>query len=68
MNELHSFLESISQNSDFNAELSKKGGYITFSNSGRRGGIKYFQIGLENILQTLQDILNHLDVFQDITE
>lgn len=68
MNELHSFLESISQNSDFNAELSKKGGYITFSNSGRRGGIKYFQIGLENILQTLQDILNHLDVFQNITE
>ena len=68
MNELHSFLESISQNSDFNAELSKKGGYVTFSNSGRRGGIKYFQIGLENILQTLRDILNHLDVFQNITE
>ena len=68
MNELYSFLESISSKSDFNAELSRKGGYITFSNSGRRGGAKFFQIGLENILQTLQDILNHLDVFQDIAE
>ena len=68
MNELYSFLESISSKSDFDAELSRKGGYITFSNSGRRGGAKFFQIGIENIIQTLQDILNHLDVFQDIAE
>ena len=68
MKELYSFLESISNNSDFKAELSKKGGYVTFSNSGRRGGTKYFQIGLENILQTLRDILDHLDVFQNLTE
>lgn len=68
MNELYSFLEFISSKSDFDAELSRKGGYITFSNSGRRGGAKFFQIGIENIIQTLQDILNHLDVFQDIAE
>ena len=68
MKELYSFLDSISNNSDFKAELSKKGGYVTFSNSGRRGGAKYFQIGLENILQTLRDILDHLDVFQNLTE
>ena len=68
MKELYSFLESISNNSDFKTELSKKGGYVTFSNSGRRGGTKYFQIGLENILQTLRDILDHLDVFQNLTE
>lgn len=68
MKELYSFLDSISNNSDFKAELSKKGGYVTFSNSGRRGGTKYFQIGLENILQTLRDILDHLDVFQNLTE
>lgn len=68
MNELHSFLENISNNSDFNAELCKNGGYITFSNSGRRGGVKYFQIGLDNIIQTLRDILAHLDVFQNISE
>ena len=68
MKELYSFLESISNNSDFKAELSKKCGYVTFSNSGRRDGTKYFQIGLENILQTLRDILDHLDVFQNLTE
>lgn len=68
MKELYSFLDSISNSSDFKAELSKKGGYVTFSNSGRRGGTKYFQIGLENILQTLRDILEHLDVFLNLTE
>ncbi len=68
MNELYSFLEIISNNSDFKAELSKKGGYVTFSNSGRRGGTKYFQIGLENIIQTLRDILKHLDTFRNLKE
>ena len=68
MDNLSSFLESISQNSDFNAELSKRGGYITFSNSGRRGSIKSFQIGLDSILQTLKDILMHLDVFGDLVK
>lgn len=68
MKELYTFLETISQNSDFNAELSKRGGFITFSNSGRRGGIKYFQIGLDSILQTLKDILTHLDVFKNTTD
>ena len=68
MDNLYSFLENISKNSSFNAELSKRGGYITFSNSGRRGEIKFFQIGLDNILQTLKDILDHLDVFGSLTE
>ena len=68
MNDLYSFLKNVSQNSDFNAELSKRGGFVTFSNSGKRGGIKYFQIGLDNILQTLKDILEHLDVFCNLTK
>ena len=68
MKDLYSFLEKISQNSNFNAELSKRGGFITFSNSGRRGGVKYFQIGLDSILQTLKDILDNLVVFHDLTE
>ncbi len=68
MKDLYSFLEELSQNSNFNAELSKRGGFITFSNSGRRGGVKYFQIGLDSILQTLKDILDNLVVFHDLTE
>ena len=48
--------------------MSERGGFITFSNSGRRGGIKFFQIGLDNILQTLKDILNHIEVFKNLTK
>lgn len=68
MKDLYSFLDEQSQRSSFNAELSKRGGFITFSNSGRRGEIKYFQIGLDSILQTLKDILDNLNVFNTITE
>lgn len=48
--------------------MSERGGFITFSNSGRRGGIKFFQIGLDNILQTLKDILKHIEIFKSLTE
>ena len=68
MKDLFSFLNDASINSDFKAALSNRGGFITFSNSGRRGGIKFFQIGLDSILQTLKDILNHLESFVHITE
>ena len=68
MKDLFSFLNDASINSDFKAALSNRGGFITFSNSGRRGGIKFFQIGLDSILQTLKDILNHLESFIHITE
>lgn len=67
MIDLYTFLDQLSENSDFKAELSRRGGYITFSNSGRRGGIKYFQIGLDNILQTLKDILENYLVFEHLT-
>lgn len=61
-------MNNASDTSDFKAKLSERGGFITFSNSGRRGGIKFFQIGLDNILQTLKDILNHIEVFKNLTE
>ena len=68
MKDLFSFLNNASDTSDFKAMLSERGGFITFSNSGRRGGIKFFQIGLDNILQTLKDILNHIEVLKNLTE
>ena len=68
MKDLFSFLNEVSGNSDFKATLSKRGGFITFSNSGRRGGSKFFQIGLDNILQTLKDILVNLETFKNLTE
>lgn len=48
--------------------MSVRGGFITFSNSGRRGGSKFFQIGLDNILQTLKDILINIETFKNLTE
>lgn len=68
MVDLFTYLKDLSNNSDFKADLSTRGGFITFSNSGRRGSVKYFQIGLDNIIQTLKDIHAHLDVFKQITE
>lgn len=68
MTDLFTYLKNLSEDSIFKAELSKRGGFITFSNSGRRGGVKYFQIGLDSIIQTLKDINAHLDIFEKITE
>lgn len=68
MKDLFTFLNEASCNSDFKATLSGRGGFITFSNSGRRGGTKFFQIGLDNILQTLKDILVNLESFKSLTE
>ena len=36
---------------------------FVFSNSGRRGGKKYFAISLLELQQTLKDIYNHLDQY-----
>lgn len=68
MKDLYTELESLSKGSDFSATLSQRGGYVTFSNSGRRGGTKYFQIGLDNLLQTLKDILENITEFAGMTE
>lgn len=68
MTSLFTYLKNASNSSDFKAELSARGGYITFSNSGRRGGVKFFQIGLDSILQTLRDIQEHINVFSQITD
>lgn len=68
MESLLNFLHDESISSPFRAELSDRGGYITFSNSGRRGDTKYFQIGIDSILTTLKDILNNISVFSRIQD
>lgn len=68
MESLLNFLHDESISSPFRAELSNRGGYITFSNSGRRGDTKYFQIGIDSILTTLKDILNNIAAFSRIQD
>ena len=68
MQSLLNFLHDESISSPFRAELSNRGGYITFSNSGRRGDTKYFQIGIDSILTTLKDILSNIEVLSRIQD
>lgn len=49
--------------SKFTAELSGKGGYVTFSNSGKGGDKKYFTLSLESFLACLKDIKNNHSSF-----
>lgn len=64
MNNLSNFLAT--EPSGFGAELGHKGGYIKFSNSGKRGGTKSFHISLEALAETLQDIQDHINKFQPL--
>jgi len=50
-------------NSKFTAQLSNRGGYITFSNSGKAGNKKYFTLSLESFLMCLKDILDNYSSF-----
>lgn len=68
MESLLNFLHSESLASPFRAELCSRGGYITFSNSGRRGDTKYFQIGIDSLLTTLKDILENLAIFSGLQD
>jgi type II restriction-modification system restriction subunit len=54
------------ENGDFNSSLGLDGGYLEFSNSGRRGDSKSFHIGLQAIYQTLQDIKQNLGIFEHL--
>lgn len=65
MKDLVSYLSSASVEDQFKSSLSPRGGYITFSNSGRRGESKQFQIGLDSIIATLHDIKRHTQSFVD---
>ena len=49
--------------SKFVAELSEKGGYINFSNSGKGGDKKFFTLSLESFLVCLKDIIYNHSIF-----
>ena len=68
MESLLNFLHSESLTSPFRAELCSRGGYITFSNSGRRGDTKYFQIGIDSLLTKFKDILDNLAIFSGLQD
>jgi energy-coupling factor transporter ATP-binding protein EcfA2 len=63
-NKLLDFSLFESSNSKFTSELQKRGGNITFSNSGKGGNKKFFNLSLETFLNCLNDINNNITEFQ----
>tara|TARA_R110002051_G_C8759547_1_gene501457 strand:- start:2502 stop:4466 length:1965 start_codon:yes stop_codon:yes gene_type:complete len=51
-------------NSKFEARLEPRGGNITFSNSGKGGDKKYFNLSLDTFLNCLRDIRSNIIEFQ----
>lgn len=68
MIDLSTFLEKTSVTDTYKAKLCDRGGYLTFSNSGKRGDTKSFQISLDSLVQTFKDILTHIGHFSTIEE
>jgi len=64
VDDLRRFLSSEAGRSRFEASLCNQGGYITFSNSGQRGGIKSFSIGLDSLITVLENIRDNIDQFR----
>lgn len=57
------FFKFENSDSKFTAELSTRGGYIIFSNSGKAGDKKHFTLSLDSFLQCLKDIHNNHSYF-----
>ena len=61
---LKEYLENKNSSSAFAASQSDIGGNITFSNSGKRGTVKQFTLGLDSFIAILKDIKINIGVFQ----
>lgn len=61
---LKEYLEKKNSSSAFAASQSDIGGNITFSNSGKRGTVKQFTLGLDSFISILKDIKNNIGAFQ----
>jgi 5-methylcytosine-specific restriction protein B len=60
---LNEYLKRKNSSSAFAVSQSEIGGIITFSNSGKRGSVKQFTLGLESFISILYDIKNSISVF-----
>jgi len=61
---LKEYLESKNSSSSFTATQSDVGGNITFSNSGKRGTVKEFTLGLDSFITTIKDIKSNINSFR----
>ena len=61
---LKEYLESKNASSAFTSSMSDVGGNITFSNSGKRGTVKEFTLGLDSFITILKDIKANINAFK----
>jgi energy-coupling factor transporter ATP-binding protein EcfA2 len=61
---LKEYLESKNSSSSFTATQSDVGGNITFSNSGKRGTVKEFTLGLDSFITIIKDIKSNINSFR----
>ena len=61
---LKQYLENKNSTSAFSASLSDFGGNITFSNTGKRGSVKEFTLGLVSFISMLKDIKFNINIFR----
>lgn len=65
---LKDYLEFKNKSSVFKAELTNVGGVITFSNSGKRGSVKSFSLGLDSFQTILEDIHLNISKFDSVKD
>lgn len=63
-NDIDKFLNKSSEKSNFKINIEENGGHLIFSNSGKRGGRKFFTISLVAIKSMLQDIKSNFSKFE----
>jgi len=61
---LKQYLENKNSTSAFSASMSDVGGNIIFSNSGTRGSVKEFTLGLDSFISIIKDIKTNLNLFR----
>jgi hypothetical protein len=61
---LKEYLHKKNTTSLFTTSMSDIGGSVTFSNSGRRGTVKEFTLGLDSFISILNDIKSNIDYFK----
>ena len=66
--ELSTYLDNKNKNSSFQAMQDAVGGTITFSNSGKRGTVKSFSLGLRSFSNILQDINSNIVEFSTVKD
>jgi len=67
LNKINNYLKESSENSAFKINIEENGGYLKFSNTGKRGSRKFFTIGLNAINNMLKDIRDNITEFQQNT-